>query len=451
MVEQGVDSSLEVHDSSTNSSRDGEWKVLEPQALVVYAVVRAFRNRLMDAQQRCNRFCAAHRSASKSPLIDLWWSTLQRCCGIFSRTTKYRTWQAQERFNLRNESNALNIKTAVAAYTTTLEPICLDQMRIVLSGEPGLPLLHCLNALDIATGDGSVVPASFLKRNARAIMSRMLLYALRQMLTVERGARADFKPGWEATVQALFNSYNAVLSGISVPYDDLALRTAFLISMEAKDTANCYTALRYLSAAVDVDSAAPCTYSTVSHVLSAAEQWIENQDLNARSTTLPQINMTAFFIVVHCMLRVVEEKTDVPMPQRSRFERLCARARAALCALPLFLPDPDTLARDATLCDQFSFGLQLLLAPLTRLSRAMDAPHGADTAPHLVDTPSPIHEDVVAGDWTENPSKPAGRVAEHAYYLPGSNSSVDSPYQADVKPHSCRTRKQKYEFHRVGT
>ncbi|KAI0631323.1 hypothetical protein C8Q77DRAFT_1061838 [Trametes polyzona] len=386
-----------------------------PQALMVFTVIRLLRNNMTDMLQRCIRFCSTHRRREKR-LVDAGWAMLQRCCGLLSRTTPYRTWQAQERRILRDQSHALNIETAVTAYTTTLEPQYLDHVRVVLSGEPGLPLVQYLNVLEVGIGDGSTdLPVSLLKRNARDTVARLILHALRQLLTVEQEGRADLGFNWEAKIKALFNTYLKASEGSPLQRDSLALRTAFLISIQTSDADGRLAALRHLADAVDADSPVPCQYSTISHILSAAEQWIEREqakmtqdaqeskpDEKAHSGTLPQINMTAFNIVVHCMLRVVEQKTSVPEPQQDHFSALCDRARAALKALPSFLPPTQALLDSYALCDQFSFGMKLLLTPLARLSRAMDKPHAQDTARHTVDTPSPILIEVVAaleGAW----------------------------------------------------
>ncbi|KAI0641542.1 hypothetical protein C8Q79DRAFT_930012 [Trametes meyenii] len=375
-----------------------------PQALMVYTIVSTLRNRLTSALQRCIKLCSAHTSSKFLP-ARLWWSTLQKCCGMLSRTQTYRTWQAQERIDLRAQSEALNIETAVTAYTKTLDPASLDRMRIVLSGEPGRPLVRCLQALNIGANDGTVAPAALLKRNARGILSRLVLYALRQMLTVERKAREKgTKSGveWENLLQMLLTVHTETLADGSIPRDELTLKTAFRVLMEATSTANQYSALRYLEAAVNIEAPTTCSYSTVWHVLSAAEQWIEKQQSLPDEpwiSALPQINMYTFYIVVHCMLCVMQGKTTVPAPEETHFHNLCERAKAALCSLPKFLPVGSALVDHQTghaLCDQLSFGLQLLLAPLTLLSASMDAPDPQfRNAYKLVGAPSVIETEVV--------------------------------------------------------
>ena len=132
-------------------------------------------------------------------------------------------------------------------------------------------------------------------------------------------------------------------------------------------------------------------------VLSAAEQWIEKQQLSGdaqqSASIAPQNNIVAFNIVVHCMLCVMTEKTAIPDPQRDHFESLCTRACGALSSLPNFLPTGEALLNgipqgNEDLCNALSFGLQLLLGPLTRLSQSIDASN-------LVHETPLIHEDVV--------------------------------------------------------
>ncbi|KAI0659739.1 hypothetical protein C8Q70DRAFT_914719 [Cubamyces menziesii] len=364
-----------------------------PQALLVYTIVRTTRNKIADILQWCVKICSAHTS-SRFFFVRLWWSTLQQCCGMLSRAPKYPTWQAQERLDLRKQSGALNIETAITAYYTTLDPLCLDRMRISLSGETDAPLVRCLRALDVGIGNGTIAPAALLKQNVRGRLSSMVLTALRQMLTVDSKSRDDL---WEPTVQRLFSMCTVMVPGEQLPHNGLLLKTAFYIAMQTTSTENLYTALNYLATAVNVDSPMPCDYLTVSHVLSAAEQWIEKQQLSGEAqqsaSIAPQNNIVAFNIVVHCMLCVMTKKTAIPDPQRDHFESLCARACGALSSLPNFLPPGEALLNgmpqgNEDLCNALSFGLQLLLGPLTRLSQSIDASN-------LVHETPLIHEDVI--------------------------------------------------------
>ena len=180
---------------------------------------------------------------------------------MLSRAPKYPTWQAQERLDLRKQSGALNIETAITAYYTTLDPLCLDRMRISLSGEADAPLVRCLRALDVGIGNGTIAPAALLKQNVRGRLSSMVLTALRQMLTINDDNRDVL---WEPTVQRLFSMCTVMVPGEQLPHNDLILKTAFYIAMQTTSTENLYTALNYLATAVNVDSPVPCDYLTVS-------------------------------------------------------------------------------------------------------------------------------------------------------------------------------------------
>lgn len=110
---------------------------------------------------------------------------------------------------------------------------------------------------DIATS----VRAELLKRDAPDSLARVVLHALRQMLSVDRHKRGS---SWEADVQALLRFHNFANSPDDhLPHDDMMLKTSFLIAVEAGQVDNVYAALCYLAAAVHIDSAAPCNYPTV--------------------------------------------------------------------------------------------------------------------------------------------------------------------------------------------
>ncbi|KAI8972803.1 hypothetical protein BD414DRAFT_210689 [Trametes punicea] len=305
-----------------------------PQTLLVYTVIRAVRNCVTDNLRRCVKICSAHTS-SQFAVVRSFSSILQKVCGMLSRAPKFPTWEAQERWDLRKQSGLLDVETAVTAYFTTLDPVCLDRMRIALCGEPDAPLVRCIHALDVGIGDGPIASAALLKETVRGRLSQMALTALRQILTVDRKSRGA-NSSWESEVQYLLNLYNALSAG-QIPHDDVTLKTAFFVSMEANSTENRFAALRCLSTAVNVDSGVACDYLMVSNVLSAAEQWIQKR---LPDTALPcfskdpQSNLFVFYIVVHCMLRVMTRKTTVPSPQQQRFERLCERTGAALSSLP---------------------------------------------------------------------------------------------------------------------
>ncbi|KAH9852315.1 hypothetical protein C2E23DRAFT_885821 [Lenzites betulinus] len=327
------------------------------------------------------------------PFAYFFWSKLQTLCDLLSHAPGYRTWEGRERFVLRRQSAELNNETAIMAYTTTLDPAHLDNIRVALAGEDGQPLLRCLNALGVARGTEEI-PTSFMKRSARAAAARIVLYALRQVLAVRPTKRART---WEGDVRTLLNTYTTIVSDGSVKNDDTVLQTTFLVLLETVDPHTQYAALKYLANAVDSESSESCEYSIVSHVLAVVEQWIDKQraNQNLRDRSLLQTNTSAFNIVLQCMLRVVLDKTTVPKPEQQHFQALCDRARDALSALPDFLPDRAALVGSATLCNQLAYGLKLLLKPLIQLSHGMDAPHAPDTAPHIVDTPSPITAEVV--------------------------------------------------------
>ncbi|KAI0370617.1 hypothetical protein BV20DRAFT_288374 [Pilatotrama ljubarskyi] len=361
-----------------------------PQALIVYTVVRPFLNRVTLALQEIIGFCSwkllyVSTTSFRGRLLY----ALQLFCATSSKRLPCRTWEVQEQIDVYRQALELKVNTAVTAYKKSLAVSYLDDMLVTLSSEPGAPLLRCLRDLDALEPDAALITSyhtTLFRDDLCDALSRVALYALRQMLTIDRADREGCK--WETTVQKLLNRYDNARTDATVRCEERTLRTAFLIAMEATTTENLYATLRILSDAMR--TAADVPYSTVYHVLSATTRWIKEgpsrrhpvtrpaaKDKKApnpasESVSVPQLNMTAFHIVVQCMLRVLTGKTHVPEPRVERLENLGRYAEEALGFLPRFLPDTVALARNEELCDQFSYGLQLLLAPLAELSHILD-------------------------------------------------------------------------------
>ncbi|KAI9068125.1 hypothetical protein FKP32DRAFT_1562408 [Trametes sanguinea] len=379
-----------------------------PQARFTYAFLRPIRNFVWSLGRLGARTMSEYTSTN---YLGIWARALQYPFVILSLGKTYVPWRVQEQDHLRRLSDELDVKIAMTAWYTTLDPVYLDHMRIAFCGEPDAPLADCLSGLVSEAHDDIDWPALLSKRNAGRRLTRMVLIALRQMLTIQRADRDRFRPPWENTVQQLINLYKNAASlwgGDRIPHDEATLRTAFFVLMEANSGSNRYAALEFLSSAVNVDSSPSCDYLTVSRVLSAAGQWIkrtpvegggdeEDEELQAEHSP-PEINMTAFCVVVHCMLRIIEGKTNMPPPLPAvRFERLCQRASEALSQLPSFLPMGQALLAgprgNKSLCNKLAFGLQMLLPLLTRLSRC------TKTKPDDLDVPELICVEVITALW----------------------------------------------------
>ncbi len=241
-----------------------EWRCCyrSPQAYIMYTCLRPLRNGTIRLFRRGANICG-RRSSRKSFLGRRCWPTLQQWLGLLSRALQYRSWETQERAYLTRSGAclSLNIATAVRACDATLDPACLDNMRVALSAEPNAPLVRCLWSLGMRKDIATSVRAKLLKRDAPTSLARVVLHALRQMLAVERHKRGNT---WEGDVQALFCFYNfANGPDDHMPHHDLMLKTSFLIAVEAQQVDNVYAALCYLTAAVHLDSTAPCSYATV--------------------------------------------------------------------------------------------------------------------------------------------------------------------------------------------
>ncbi|KAI0355887.1 hypothetical protein OH77DRAFT_270524 [Trametes cingulata] len=406
-----------------------------PQALMAYTIVRAFRNLVLTICHLCIKICSYYRDdkakgINKSILQPLL-SLVQRCFGFFSRTTHYRTWEAQEHINVQEQTRELRVETAVAAYKSSLSPKFLDGMRIALAGEKGLPLLRCLQSLEILHPPkaASLTPkdTTLLREDTREALSCVVLYALRQMLTVPRHERTKHK--WEATLQEVLNCWEyATPATAESRRSEPTLRTAFLLAMEANSEDNLYALMRILSDAIPATrTEANVPYSTVFHVLSATRCWIEHRSLPSKPAAVaaaraerpandsvapghcisafpiatgwlghrsspsksaivsaaqaepsisvslpPQLYMSAFHIVVQCMLRILRGETAVPEPRAERLKKMSECAQEALKFLPRFLPSTQALLDSIDLCDQLSFGLHLLLGPLAEFSQILD-------------------------------------------------------------------------------
>ncbi|KAH9852316.1 hypothetical protein C2E23DRAFT_826822 [Lenzites betulinus] len=385
-----------------------------PQSSLVYTALRPIRNATISffriAFEAGMRFCGRQRGKrTDSSLAHRFWSFLQRVCGRSHKFVfgirHYRSWPLTELRYVHQESQSLDLSTAVIACNTMADHTSLDNMRIALSAQPDAPLVRCLQLLKLTTNVHYNYQVTQLMRSAPDALSRVAIHALAQLLAV--GVTRD--DGWEKNVQALLTLFNNVASTGDVfrtPHDDtIALKVHFLIAMYSQSAENIYTALFYLASAIDVNGTIDHDYSTVSCVLAAAEKWIESRRRSGRDTVPLRCSMTAFAVVTHCALRVIEEKTVVPEPRGPRLEVLSTRARAALSALPDFLPDRDALAADPELRDELPFSLALVLRPLARLSKVMDAPNNPLTVDRI---PSPIDPGVV--DALENAWAGTGRA-----------------------------------------
>ncbi|KAI0659741.1 hypothetical protein C8Q70DRAFT_92916 [Cubamyces menziesii] len=410
-----------------------------PQALLVYTLIRAIRNKVTDLLQQCIKYCSEHRDKEDSLASLLWWSTLQTFCGILSRSPKYPTWhwQVRELFELRKQCDTLDVDTATAAYRLTLDPSHLEHMRVSLSAAAKAPLASCLHqlgafslskevdrphrqallALDVDFDDGEVPPDAPLRQNICKNLSKMALTALRQMFTADKRGRDS---SWELTVQRLFTLYTKT-TPVDLLYRDPILKIAFYIATETTSANDRDNALSFLMVAVDVDSPTPCDERTVSRILPAAVRWILRNlhrdearkssgegkqpggEAELHSDKTKQFvgganshsgrewhwqDLFAFLIVVHCMLRVGTKGVHALEPRQ--LESLCRQTTEALELLPESLPDSEALfAGIESLCNELAFGLQLLLQPLARLSAYIDA------SPTQVSEALIIHETVV--------------------------------------------------------
>ncbi|OSD05185.1 hypothetical protein PYCCODRAFT_1475728 [Trametes coccinea BRFM310] len=380
-----------------------------PQARLVATAVRPIRNHVRHRARQITRFFSRytvqdkdtpHAHPSKGLKFSYWvFSAFQKPFVNLSRAPRCLPWRDQEQVDLRERSGPLDVKTAVTAWATTLDPTHLDNMRIALSGEPNAPLVDCLRHLGINM-DGEIdLPAALSKRNVSRRLVPIVLTALRQMLTIDRAKRRAHS--WESVVQQLLNMYTYTGMSLSSeshpPHDAEALRTAFFVLMEATSIENRYAALYYLCTAVDVDSDAACDYKRVSRIFSAAERWIK-QLRSAGERQLqevvrcPQTTLTAFRIIVHCMLRITEGKTAVPSADIESLRDLYKRACTVLSDLSSFLPPGEALLEgpeeNKRLCDELAFGLQPLIPLLIRLSRPN--PSNALRKPSIPDM-VPVH------------------------------------------------------------
>ncbi|KAH9888086.1 hypothetical protein C8Q73DRAFT_655916 [Cubamyces lactineus] len=353
-----------------------------PQALLIYSIIGAFHSQIQGLLQQWIQLCTSHRFKDTAfSHSDALWSSLLRCGAVVSQSLpNYPGWKTKERHDLREHSVALNVETAVTAYRTTLDPACLDCMHVALSSEPGAPLAHCITKLDVNLADGTVAAPTSLKPNILRRLSRMLLTALRQMLTIEAKNRED---SWEPSVQRLLSLYIGVTSILNIPPTELALRTIFHISMDASSTENLYAALTYLAAAVD--DRASVQHPITLTLLHAAEQWVDKhvpQPQGAEGprsiVAAPEVSMVAFLIIAQCMDRVVRHRIEAPEEHAlDVFLQHCNGARESLSRIPAFLPTTGMLcgARDEAenkrLCNQLSFGLKLLLDALVKLLQSV--------------------------------------------------------------------------------
>lgn len=240
-----------------------------PQSYVVYTCLRPIRNQVVSLARQLARqgalFCM--RYASNKDVLGRWWGAQLSLCGLFSRPLPYRSWETQERSHLINSvfASSLNVATAIRACDATLDATCLERMRIALTAEPGAPVMHCLSALGMkANDDATSVRMKLLVRDAPDSIAPVVRLALRQMLAIDRPQR---KPEWEEDLQALLQYSTFAVDGSTdnrMLQDDQALRTNFLIAIEASSVDNQYAALRFLAMAVRVKTpTGGCRYATV--------------------------------------------------------------------------------------------------------------------------------------------------------------------------------------------
>ncbi|KAI0323692.1 hypothetical protein GY45DRAFT_1439507 [Cubamyces sp. BRFM 1775] len=344
-----------------------------PQARFLY-----FAFTILTAITWCFRvfidiWAESRRSAASLQSLAL--PALQRWLARVSRIP--RTWEAQERFDLLKQSADINACIAAAVYDATLDPSYLAHICTALSGDTEPSLVDFLR--DIGVFNYPSPAAVLAYEHVRT--TPIVLTALRQLLTVEWGRHRP-RLLWEYNLRQLFSMSTTTMQGdVIPPGDELILRTMFYVAWETRLAETRYSTFSYLLGAVTAESIVSRDYSVMSHVLVATEKWIMSKvTLNEDAKEWGQVpqDIVAFTIIVHGMLRLMTGYTAVPDTQQDHFEWLQAQARSTLGLIPDFLPSGEALLGvhppgDMSLCDELAFGLQLLLGPLTLLSRSVDS------------------------------------------------------------------------------
>ncbi|KAI9068127.1 hypothetical protein FKP32DRAFT_192720 [Trametes sanguinea] len=401
-----------------------------PQARILAFAARPLRNLVQSCARGCARRLAILLSGEavraqqardadsdvKIHLLDRVLLLLQKPFVALSRAPRCLPWQVHDQVQLREQSDKLNVKTAVMAWHTTLDPAQLEHMRVALCGEAGAPLVKCLRHLGIKMVGDIELPPALRKRNVRGYLGPLVLSAIRQMFTL-----TDRGPQWESFLQKLLNVYTYAEitarspGSLSLP-DERTLRTACDVLMEVSSIENLYAALSYLSTVVDIDRDGVCDYERLHQVFTVTEQWVKTlqdqvvrlplSDASHQSTNhgprqpeekrtgrlqqarmVPQATLIAFRIVTHCILRITQGTITLADIERQRFQQ---RARVVLAALPDFLPSADALLKgpneNKPLCYELAFGLQMLVPLLTRLSLPTDYLPNSSSIPEMLPT-----------------------------------------------------------------
>lgn len=223
-----------------------------PQAYFAYAIVRLVHDGTIKLATWGVTFCT-HRILSKNNrwLMFLPWSMLRRWCKPISSWSPYGRWEARERAYLSSQKASLDLDVAsgARACTETLDPTCLDNVRVALSAEcNAMSLAACLRSLDwmdISKSNRAIL----LKRNdhhSPKALPTFFRYALQQMFTIPREDRHATRR-WEKDVAALRGSLNQLEDDI---HDNTFLYVNFMVAMEAKLEGTVRDALTDLAGAV---------------------------------------------------------------------------------------------------------------------------------------------------------------------------------------------------------
>lgn len=171
------------------------------------------------------------------------------------------------------------------------------------------------------------------------------------------------------------------------------------------------------------------------------EQWIDTKQPSGTtnpSRNVPQIYMSAFAIVAHCILCLVTGKTNTPHPQDVRIARQCARARVALDRLPRFLPATMMLRTDTALCNELLWGLSLLLQPLAQLALIRPEVVDEDIVAALESAWSSAKPSLVpwvaAPPSAESASRPSGSISDRLSDLQRDASWCFDPFGMVLSP-----------------
>lgn len=146
----------------------------------------------------------------------------------------------------------LDVASGARACTETLDPTCLDNVRIALSAQcEAMSLVSCLRSLDW-TDISESNRATLLRRNDHHNkVPTFFHYALQQLFTVRRKDRRLLPEKsvkqWEGDVAALRGSLNRFCGG---NVDNKFLYVNFMAAMEAGRKETVRDALTYLAGAV---------------------------------------------------------------------------------------------------------------------------------------------------------------------------------------------------------